>query len=540
MQPFFRDEENYTGAVPGPEMGLPYYDHPANAPAGFSPMLKQEEDERTAKRFCTYPTVGIGSIPSNANPIGVDPHNMRSPIDKLTSNQYFLILQQLELKLKAIRMMFGQANYRMAEQAHMEVHEEVMRLNEEFVLIKSNFYLGAADMEVLTELEEILHTHIAPMLHNYDMELQQVPLKNKDMNVDLPICLSIIHQGNAGPIFKEKLIGPFTLRIMTGATLSQIHCDPVQPEIVETSQRVKRNNSELENQRMTFKENGNLTFSDLKFSSGTFPNFIRIKFRCTVTVTMGNNKFTKTIESPPSKPFISMTNTGSQWKDAAGSWMKEDCFGETFEVPMAWFWNYFQKHFLLATKQETKDLKRPLHLRDFVYLLQVKFGQGLEKRVVSQKDFQTLWNWIGTSIKKIRYQKHMLWMFEQGFLAGFVSRQEAIEVLQQELPGTFLIRFSERVDGEYVISYMHSTGVRHYLVQPDDVSDKKRTLIDFLGQNSLFQTILQMVTHQAGVVVWHKHNKDKIFDKLYKKSGAKQPKPPPATTNPYDYVLPAS
>lgn len=87
-----------------------------------------------------------------------------------------------------------------------------------------------------------------------------------------------------------------------------------------------------------FKENGVVTFSDLKFSSGTFlmtyhqllgtfPNLIRLKFRATVTVTIGNNKYTKTIESPQTKPFISMTNTGSQWKDAAGTWIKEDCFG---------------------------------------------------------------------------------------------------------------------------------------------------------------------------------------------------------------------
>jgi len=207
-------------------------------------------------------------------------------------------------------------------------------------------------------------------------------------------------------------------------------------------------------------------------------------------------------------------------------------------VSLAWVWNYFHKHFLLATKQETKDLKRPLSLKDFMYLIHVKFGTA-EKQVINQKEFQLIWNWIGTSIKKIRYQKHMLWMFEQGYLAGFVTRQEAIEVLQSELPGTFLIRFSERIDGEYVISYTHNTGVRHYLVQAEDVSDKKRTLIDFLGQTNLFTTLLQLVILPNGTA-WQKHNKDKIFDKLYKKNGAKQPKPPQTATNPYDYVLPAA
>lgn len=126
-----------------------------------------------------------------------------------------------------------------------------------------------------------------------------------------------------------------------------------------------------------------VTFSDLKFSSGmqllglfnqkgTFPNLIRLKFRATVTVTIGSNKYTKTIESPQTKPFISMTNTGSQWKDAAGTWLKEDCFGDSYEVPLPWFWNYFQKHFLIATKQDPQSAKRCLNLHDFAFMIQVE------------------------------------------------------------------------------------------------------------------------------------------------------------------------
>lgn len=127
--------------------------------------------------------------------------------------------------------------------------------------------------------------------------------------------------------------------------------------------------------------------------------------------------------------------------------------------------------------------------------------------MINQKEFQQLWDWIGPSIKKIRYQKHMSWMFEQGydyltiwsndrFLPCFVTRQEATDQLQSEPIGTFLIRLSERLDGEFVVSYNHPTGgIRHYLIQPDDISDKKRTLVDFLGQNKMFVHILQ-VTQQ--------------------------------------------
>lgn len=84
------------------------------------------------------------------------------------------------------------------------------------------------------------------------------------------------------------------------------------------------------------------------------------------------------------------------------------------------------------------------------------------------------------------------------------------EQLANESPGTFLIRLSERLDGEFVISYAHQTGVRHYLMQPDDTADKKKTFVDFLGQNSLFTHILQLTTHPNGKRVYYKHCKDKV------------------------------
>jgi len=268
---------------------------------------------------------------------------------------------------------------------------------------------------------------------------------------------------------------------MTGATISQVQTGPVQPELVETSQKIKRNNQELENAKQTFKENGTATFSDLKFASGTFPNLVRLKFRVTVELQQNGNRITKTIESLPSKPFISMTNTGSQWKDAAGTWLREECFMDKFEITTARLWNYFQKHYLIATKQELNNIKRPLFIKDFDYLLQAKFKQGIEqKKKINQKEFQIFWDWIGSSLKKIRYQKYMLWLFENGYIPCFVTGRDAEEQLKNEPQGTFLIRLSERVDGEFVISYTHQTGVRHYLLQPDDMADKKKDFGGFI------------------------------------------------------------
>jgi hypothetical protein len=348
-----------------------------------------------------------------------------------------------------------------------------------------------------------------------------------------------VNQENAGPIFKEKAIGPFTLRLLTGATITQIQSGPVQPELVDTSQRVKRNNQELENVKQNFQENGTATFSDLKFSSGTFPNLVRLKFRVTIQIIVNGQRITKTIESPPTKPFISMTNTGSQWKDAAGTWLKEDLFKDSYEVSIAQLWNYFQKHYLVATKQEISNIKRPLYMKDFEYFLNAKFPpHGAKKQAINQKEFNWFWDWIGPGLKKIRYQKYLLWLFENGYLAGFVTSKEAEEQLKEHPPGTFLIRLSERIDGELVISYVHGSGIRHYLIQADDTADKKKTLIDFLGQNKIFLYILQINTQPTGKRMFYKHGKDKVLTKYYKK----QPKPTstsqPLDNNPYDTRLP--
>jgi len=131
-----------------------------------------------------------------------------------------------------------------------------------------------------------------------------------------------------------------------------------------------------------------------------------------------------------------------------------------------------------------------------------------------------------------------LWLFENGYLAAFVTGKEAEEQLKNESPGTFLIRLSERLDGELVISYVHGTGIRHYLIQADDTADKKKTLIDFLGQNKIFVYILQITTQPTGKRSFYKHNKDKVLSKYYKKQPKQATTTPQLDNSSYDTRLP--
>eukprot|EP01126_Amoeba_proteus_P035129 TRINITY_DN3530_c0_g1_i3.p1 TRINITY_DN3530_c0_g1~~TRINITY_DN3530_c0_g1_i3.p1 ORF type:complete len:133 (-),score=29.01 TRINITY_DN3530_c0_g1_i3:52-450(-) len=126
------------------------------------------------------------------------------------------------------------------------------------------------------------------------------------------------------------------------------------------------------------------------------------------------------------------------------------------------------------------------------------------------------------------------------YLAAFITGAEANAQLQNEPIGTFLIRLSERMNGELVISYSHQSGIRHYLLQPDDTADKKKTLIDFLGHNPLFVELLQLSTNSNGKRVWNKHNKDVVLQKYYKKPPNAEAKNLSSEGLPYDTRLPLS
>uniref|UniRef100_A0A6B2KZA7 SH2 domain-containing protein n=1 Tax=Arcella intermedia TaxID=1963864 RepID=A0A6B2KZA7_9EUKA len=485
------------------------------------------------------PEAGTPGVPgAEAGEVG---RGGNTPLDKLASNQYLLTLRSMETQLKTIRLKIGQGNFGSLKAELNEINAKFHEVLEEFEALKNCNFLRAFDFNNLLSLEDFLESVLIPQLNLYELDLAKM-VEGEDArkggsaeNEEVSVFLAILNQENAGPIKKDKIIGPLTLRLMTGASISQIQTGPVHPELVETSQRIKKNNQDLENSKQTFKENGTVTFTDLKFSSGTFPTLVRLKFRVTVELKINGERQAKTIESFPTKPFISMTNTGSQWKDAAGTWLKEECFRENYQISMARLWNYFQKHYLIATKQELNNVKRPLYLKDFEYLIQAKFKQGLDqKQTINQKEFHLFWDWIGPSLKKIRYQKYMLWLFENGYLPGFVTGKEAEDQLKNETQGTFIIRLSERVDGEFVISYVHQTGVRHYLLQPDDMADKKKTLVDFLGQNPMFLYIMQIQTQPGGKRVFYKYNKDKILQKYYKKVPKQIATNQASEGNPYD------
>jgi hypothetical protein len=86
---------------------------------------------------------------------------------------------------------------------------------------------------------------------------------------------------------------------------------------------------------------------------------------------------------------------------------------------------------------------------------------------------------------------------------------------------------------------VHSSGIRHYLVQVADTAAKNKTIVDFIGNNDTFAYVLMIITQPNGERLWIKQNKDVALQKFYKKAKPVS-MPPIVESNPYDSKIPVN
>lgn len=110
----------------------------------------------------------------------------------------------------------------------------------------------------------------------------------------------------------------------------------------------------------------------------------------------------------------------------------------------------------------------------------------------------------------------------KGYICGFLTRNEVEDVLRNEKPGTFIVRFSEKVPGQFSVSYTAIDSdqikhVRHYLVKNDDIHGAKRTFADFLSTFPELETLLQICLDKNNKRLLKRLDKDKILKDFYSK-----------------------
>jgi len=288
--------------------------------------------------------------------------------------------------------------------------------------------------------------------------------------------------------------------------------------IVENQQGSKSANSPktIETEVVSMDETNRLAKYHLKFLNGTRKNPVTLKFGMQVQVVGGTPV---NIESPPSSPFIVITNE-CQYEESDGTLLKKDSFGNNTDIPWASYANKLQRHFLRATRQDFMKPTRYLSRHELLYIHQHFFGG---KPTISQSSFDAFWIWFGKGLQKLRYQRHVCSMWQSGLIYGFISRQSVEEALRNEDQGTFLIRFSERHAGHFAIGYKvddpdPEKRIRHYLVKADDTAGAKKTLPDFLSECPQFTKILQLtIDVQTGEPRLRNFPKDVVLEPYYSK-----------------------
>lgn len=85
----------------------------------------------------------------------------------------------------------------------------------------------------------------------------------------------------------------------------------------------------------------------------------------------------------------------------------------------------------------------------------------------------SFWEWFNAAMILIANEAKEIW--NHGLIIGFISRKEAENMLQYTAPGTFLIRFSDRILGGLTIAFKHSVTKKVLMISPLTERDLKVT-----------------------------------------------------------------
>jgi len=118
--------------------------------------------------------------------------------------------------------------------------------------------------------------------------------------------------------------------------------------------------------------------------------------------------------------------------------------------------------------------------------------------------------------RTIRFKRHALNLWVNGYIYGFVSKEKCEQALMGFGPHTFLCRFSESHAGQFVISFVAEDGrsVKHYLVKNNDIGTNK-SLADFVKNIQFFKYILKIDPKTCKLKAFEK---DLVLQTFYSKT----------------------
>ncbi|KAH3763182.1 transcriptional repressor [Pelomyxa schiedti] len=393
--------------------------------------------------------------------------------------------------------------------AMLQEHATLMRIFDEIVLSPGEVFH--------TKKLELQLQKCMKQLDLYQLELMHYVRPD---SIPCPAALMITEQPFSRSIVKGQMV-PVEAQLLLPSRIEIRSMGRVTADIVQYHSTAKKNGKPtgpyLENATEDLDNEGKVRLH-LRFPIGT--NKKPVTLRLHVNIKHAPMKChnpalaqpgVRLVESNQSRPFIITTNS-IQWRDSEGILLKMDSFGEMMEISWARFANTLQTYYLAATRQHSEFPTRPLTLKDFDYLSNLKFEQS---KIVNLPAFDRFWEWFGPGLEKVRHQKNMCPMWVKGYIYGFISKVDCDALLASHEEGSFVIRFSDRFPGKYATAYVYQGEVHHSLVKDIDSAGNKRTLVDFLHEVDNVRTLLQYKSDFTGKVQVSRIPKEEILQEFF-------------------------
>jgi hypothetical protein len=110
---------------------------------------------------------------------------------------------------------------------------------------------------------------------------------------------------------------------------------PVRAQLIHEDYKSQPTSMDITNDQQEMDENGYVSFTELRFPSGTRQKMVRLQFCVQVRfVKIDGTIGTEALESDTSQPFVILTNE-NQWKVSEGLLLKKDIFDIQKEA--TWF-----------------------------------------------------------------------------------------------------------------------------------------------------------------------------------------------------------
>lgn len=244
-----------------------------------------------------------------------------------------------------------------------------------------------------------------------------------------------------------------SVRLLTGAKVKNLCTGNVTAMQVSHESGNRRNPVKVFERPLN--QDWSVTFERSSFPFSTESNLAYLYFTLPVRfLNDAHSPIEGVLQSEGSAPFVVKTNP-NQWDKSEGKSIAEDLFQDS-ENPISWpnLANQLQLHFIRSTRQHL-DSERSLSRNDLNFIV-VNF---FKNEWVTREEFECFWEWYGPSLRRIRYDPHINSLWLNGYLFGFLSREESVSLLENEVPGTFLMRFSTTNPGKVAVSYVEGADI---------------------------------------------------------------------------------